>query len=253
MPLSVTSMQSQDCTPTTCTHRHWPSMLHCKRTLSQLQYHKPNGPFQGPTFYQRGYQYDLNAKSDLRGQKEPNLCGWTLQQTTKVNYFGLILDKRLTWKAYTALWNVRSHLLKPGVWNPEYCTTGYTPWWSDPYWPIAPQSGDAGFIHSQQDVPQYVTEISLFGCHRDDDNDPNNCNRGPPGTPSTTRDDCCGGPGRDLPTNVQLAVGIRSPQILVMLENLRTWNQNPSYRWGLISGCEYHKPVMVKFPGKYKW
>jgi hypothetical protein len=36
---------------------------------------------------------------DLRGLKKPTLSGYTLQLTTQLKYFGLILDKELNWKA----------------------------------------------------------------------------------------------------------------------------------------------------------
>jgi len=40
----------------------------------------------------------FTRKRDLRGLKEPNFLGHTLQLTTKVKYLGIIQDKGLTWK-----------------------------------------------------------------------------------------------------------------------------------------------------------
>jgi hypothetical protein len=40
-------------------------------------------------------------------------------------------------KAYSNSGLVRAYLVKPGVWNPGWCT-GSTPYWSDLYWPTAP-------------------------------------------------------------------------------------------------------------------
>ena len=41
-------------------------------------------------------------KRDLRGLKEPTLSGHKLQLTTEVKYFGLTLDKGLTWNTLLA-------------------------------------------------------------------------------------------------------------------------------------------------------
>jgi hypothetical protein len=41
----------------------------------------------------------FTRKMYLRGIKEPNLFGQTLQLTMEVKYLGLILDKGLIWKA----------------------------------------------------------------------------------------------------------------------------------------------------------
>jgi hypothetical protein len=67
----------------------------------------------------------FTQKRDLRGLKEPTLSGHTLLlMTTKVKYFGLILDKGLMWnaqlknvrnKAYRPFGPVRAHLVKPEV------------------------------------------------------------------------------------------------------------------------------------------
>jgi hypothetical protein len=42
----------------------------------------------------------FTQKRDLRGLKEPSLCGHTLQLTTEIKYLGLILHKGSTWKAW---------------------------------------------------------------------------------------------------------------------------------------------------------
>jgi hypothetical protein len=48
---------------------------------------------------QKMVRVPFTQKRDLRGLKEPNLSGHTLQLTTEVRYLGLILDKGLMGKA----------------------------------------------------------------------------------------------------------------------------------------------------------
>jgi len=103
----------------------------------------------------------FTRRRDLRGLNEPTLLGHALQLTTKVKYLGFILEGnwhgRNIWKMWwlkpTGLFGtVMAHLVKPEVWNTEWCIASTR--WSDLYWPIAPGLVAEGQMQCQQDKEQ---------------------------------------------------------------------------------------------------
>jgi hypothetical protein len=89
------------------------------------------------------------------------------------------------------------------VLTPPRPALGLTPWWSHPCWPIALWSVGWGSdtMSARWNWESYI-EISLSGYNKGWWQQPNCCNRGLPGTSSSTCDDWGGSPGRYLHSNV---------------------------------------------------
>jgi hypothetical protein len=135
-------------------------------------------------------------KRNLRGLKEPTLFGHVLQLTTKVRYFGLTLDKELTWKAqlrnvinkaHRAFWACKGTFGKTCGLKPRVVYWIYT-------MVIRPILTCISMVWCPRIIFKVSTtelsklETGLSGSHRGNEDDSNSCSGCPPGAPSPSSD-----------------------------------------------------------------